>query len=651
MLNINKLSINAETYHSNFPLWQIVILYSHFLFLLILLYLLSKWKYLHGYFNGYPYQGLPGFTISACKTFDLKVLGKRGFVMKGRVASQGMALAEAFPIHELAFEIAKRKAADPQTELDRLRSAKNRCADQILMLMDISAQKKDAEVQEILDFQFLLLEDTDFISKIESLIVDDGWNCEYAVKAASDIYRQKLIEMTDNDYLQERAADINDLTKRLLNELLGISNDISEPKDPYIAIAEDLSPSLLSGMDEKKLMGIVLEKGAMTAHTVIIARSWGIPCLIEAKGALDKVKQGEQVLLDGFSGELHPAPDTQQMEEYETFIIQRKAEQMELDKYRNCETCTKDGFSMRVLANITSYRDVKRLIEQGGEGVGLFRTELLYMESADAPPTEEMQFDAYRKAAETLDGRPLIIRTLDAGGDKQIPYLNIPQEENPFLGFRAIRYCLENKDLFYTQLSAILRASAYGNIQFMFPMITNLEELAEARKAVERVMEGLYQRNVPFNRDIRIGMMVETPATAIDAERFAGKTDFFSIGTNDLAQYLFAADRTNEMVSNLNSYFQPALLRTVNHVAQSAHAAGIEVDICGQAGEVPELVPLWIGMGMENLSVSTSAITKVRRIICNCDKSVCEQLLSEILCLDTEREVREKLLQVSVYER
>lgn len=568
--------------------------------------------------------------------------------MKGRAASPGMALAEAYPIHETAHEIVQKKAAEPQSELNRFLAAKDQCAGQILLLMEIPAQKENTEVQEILDFQLLLLEDTEFISKIEALIIDEGWNCEYAVKAASDTYRQKLLEMTDNDYLRERAADIHDLTKRLLNELMGISNDISEPNGPYIAIAEDISPSLLTGMDERKLMGIVLEKGAITSHTVIIARSRGIPCLIEAKGACTKVKQGARVLLDGFNGELYLAPDAKQSEKYEAYKTRQQAEQMELDEYLNRETCTRDGFCMKVYANITSHRDVERLMNQGGEGVGLFRTELLYMESADSPPSEEVQLDAYRKAAEALNGRPLIIRTLDAGGDKQIPYLGIPREENPFLGFRAIRYCLAHKDLFYTQLSAILRASAYGSVRIMFPMITKLEELNEARKAVGKVMEELSGRNVPLDCDIKIGMMMETPAAAMDAALFAAKADFFSIGTNDLTQYLFAADRTNGMVSDLNSYFQPSLLRAVNHIAESAHAAGIEVDICGQAGEVPELVPLWIGMGMENLSVSISAITRVRRIICNCKKKACEQLLSEVLTLDTEREVREKL---SAYEK
>lgn len=572
-------------------------------------------------------------------------------IMRGRVASQGMALAGAYPISEQVLEIVQKKVSDIQSELERFQTARDKCSEEIILLIDISVQKEDVEIQEILDFQLLILEDTDFINRIEGLITEEGWNCEYSVKTASDTYRQKLLEITDNDYLRERAADINDLTKRLLSVLMGVSNSISEPNGPYIAVAEDISPSILSGLDEKKLLGIVLERGAMTAHTVIIARSRGIPCLIEAKGAMGLVEEGQPILLDGFNGELYHSPDEYQMKKYEEYRARQQAEQLELEEYRDRETCTQDGFSMRVFANITSYRDTERLIEQGGEGVGLFRTELLYMESSESPPTEAIQLSAYRKAAEALGERPLIIRTLDVGGDKQIPYLDIPREDNPFLGYRAIRYCLGHSELFDTQISAILRASAYGEIQIMFPMITNMEELIEAHGAVGRVMERLSKRNIPYNRNIKIGMMVETPAAAMDAERFAEKADFFSIGTNDLVQYLFAADRTNELVSNLNSYFQPALLRAVNHIAQSAHRAGIEVDICGQAGEAPELVPLWVGMGIDNLSVSTSEITKVRRIICGCNKGECEQLLSEVLNLNTAHEVRGMLSGISVYER
>jgi phosphotransferase system enzyme I (PtsI) len=556
-----------------------------------------------------------------------------------------MALAEAYPVAETLVEAAKEKTADPAGEWARFQAARERCADQITRLMENAEKNEDDDIRDILDFQYLILEDTEFLDKIEHMIFKDSWNCAYAVQTVLDIYQKKLQALTDNAYLRERAADVDDLGQRLLCELLGVENAISEPGGPYIAVAADLSPSRITEMDDKKLVGIVLEKGAMTAHTVIIARSRGIPCLIGAEGALERISAGTPALLDGFAGELYLDPDARQIEGYEAYAAERRAERALLLEYRHRETRTKDGFGMRVYANITSYKDVAGLLEQGAEGVGLFRTELLYMESKDAPPSEETQLTAYRKAAEALGGRPLVLRTLDVGGDKELPYLGIPKEDNPFLGYRAIRYCLDHRELFRTQLSAILRAGAYGNVQLMFPMIAKPEELALARAELALVMADLSARGVPYDRGIRIGMMVETPAAAMDAGRFADKVDFFSIGTNDLTQYLFAADRTNARISHLNSCFQPALLRAVNHLAECARAAGIEADICGQAGEVPELVPLWVCMGINNLSVSTPEITRVRRSICEADRGLCRRLLGRVLESDTEQAVRQALSQ------
>lgn len=554
-------------------------------------------------------------------------------------------MGRAFPIRETAIEVTPKRIADAAAEWARFCAAKERCADQIMHLMDDAEKTQEHEVRDILDFQYLILEDADFLGKIEALVCEEGWNCAYAVKTAAEAYRQQLLALTDNAYLRERAADIADLTKRLLCEVLGIDNGITEPGEPYIAIAADLTPSQITGMDSTKLVGIVLEKGAMTSHTVIIARSRGIPCLIGVEGAIAAVCPGAPILIDGFDGMLHLAPDAGQIARYEAYQSRRQAEKAALHEYRSRETCTRDGFRMKVYANITSHKDIEQLLKQGGEGVGLFRTELLYMESTDAPPSEEVQFTAYRKAAEALAGRPLIIRTLDVGGDKEISYLGIPREDNPFLGYRAIRYCLDHKELFRTQISAILRASAYGKVQIMFPMISTMDEVNQVKGLVDEIKEGLATQGIPFDRDIALGMMVETPAAVIDAQRFAQATGFFSIGTNDLTQYLFAADRTNAMVSKLNSYFHPCLLRAVSHVVECARAAGIEVDICGQAGEVPELVPLWIGMGMHNLSVSIPAITKVRRIICESERRLCQDLLCEVLALDTEHEVRQRLMQ------
>ncbi len=571
--------------------------------------------------------------------------------MKGKAASNGMAYAIAYPIREPEIQIEQRKNECPQKELQRFQDAKAQCIRRLEELIAQTEKRNDREIGGILDFQLLMLEDTDYIGKIETLITDGGWNSEYAVNEASQSYQQYLCKLTDNPYLRERAGDVSDLNRHLLGCLAGVKDKLQEPDEPYIAVAVDLSPSQVMEMKGQKLQGIVLEQGAMTAHTVIIARSRGIPCLIGVEGALKQLVGYKPILLDTFSETVTGDPDEAALARYRHYRAQKVTEDAELKTYRSGKTQTLDGFQMKIYANITSAQETEVLLQQGGEGVGLFRTELLYMKESNAPPEEEVQLDVYRRTAEALRGRPLIIRTLDVGGDKKIPYLGIEQEENPFLGYRAIRYCLEHKELFRTQLRAILQASAYGTCQVMFPMIATLDELQSAKRILKETKEDLRARKILFDENIRVGMMVETPAAALEAARFAQYVDFFSIGTNDLTQYLFAADRTNDKVNQLNSYFQPTLLRCVNRIVRSAHAAGIEVDICGQAGEVLELVPLWTGMGVDALSVSIPMIAKVRRAVCQSNREECTKLLEDVLQMESEQDVRKRLISGSCKER
>lgn len=563
--------------------------------------------------------------------------------MKGKTASKGMAYAITYPIPRPEVCIEAHKAKSPKEELLRFESARAQCSEQLEKLINAAETGKNHEARDILDFQLLMLEDTDYIGKVEHAILKAGWNCEHAVDMASRSYQTYLRGLTDNPYLQERASDVKDLNDRLLELLNGKCKGVQEPNVPYIAVAEDLSPSQVMEMDDSKLRGIILEQGAMNAHAVIIARSRGIPCLIGVEGALSCLSNCKPVLLDAFQGVVIENPDSTALETYRKYSMKHVAEEEALEKYRKCQAKTLDGFQIKVFANITSWQETEALLHQGGEGVGLFRTELLYMQETQSPPSEAKQFRSYQKAAENLNGRPLIIRTLDVGGDKKIPYLGIPAEDNPFLGYRAIRYCLDHKDLFTEQLRAILKASAYGKCAVMFPMIATVDELQEARGLLEAVKDELRRKEILFDENIPVGMMVETPAAAEDATRFATMVDFFSIGTNDLTQYLFAADRTNGSVSKLNSPFQPILLRCIDKIVHSAHEAGIEVDICGQAGEVPELIPLWIGMGVDALSVSIPMIPKVRRLICLERQSSCRELVKTVLQLETEMAVREIL--------
>ncbi len=555
--------------------------------------------------------------------------------MNGRIAVKGMALAKAYPIAAQKLDTSLRPVEDTAAELQRLQAACESCAGSLAAMVEQISQKNGAADAGILDFQLLLLEDDNYMGAIKRLITAEKANCEYAVSVCSEQYRAELAAL-DNAYLNERTADITDIELRLLRCLTGHEEERAEDGEK-IVVAVDLTPSQVIELGKAGLAGIVLEKGGLSSHCVILARSMGIPCIIGADGALGMVQAGQPVLLDAINGALIVRPDAAQLQMYKDFTNRAAREDAALASFRHCETVTADGRRMKVYANIASEHETAALIAQGGEGVGLLRTEMLYM-GRSAAPDEELQFAAYSAIVKELGGRPLIVRTLDVGGDKHIPYLDIPAEDNPFLGYRAIRYCLDTPEIFHTQIAAILRAAALGPVQLMLPMVADVSEIRRAKEAVRTVREDLARRGIKAG-DVSVGMMVETPAAAVMADRFAEIVDFFSIGTNDLTQYLFAADRNNARVAPLNSYFQPALLRTVEHICRAAHHADIEVDICGQAGEAEALIPLWVGMGVDALSVSIPSIPRVRRTIKSCDSEKCRALVERAISMNCEEEV------------
>lgn len=555
--------------------------------------------------------------------------------MNGRIAVRGMALARAYPIIEQKIDTGLRPVEDTVAELKRLQAASERCSSSLAEMIEQISRENGAEDAGILDFQLLLLEDDNYIGAIRRLITKEKANCEYAVSVCSERYRDELASL-DNAYLNERTADITDIETRLLRSLT--NSEEEKPDDgEKIVIAVDLTPSQVIELGRAGLSGMILEKGGLSSHCVILARSMNIPCIIGADGALSMVREGQTVLLDAINCALIVQPDGERLQMYRDYINKTERENATLEEFRHCQTVTADGRRMKVYANIASEHEVDTLVSQGGEGVGLLRTEMLYM-GRSAAPDEELQFSTYSAIVKGLGGRPLIVRTLDVGGDKHIPYLNIPDEDNPFLGYRAIRYCLDTPEIFHTQIAAILRAAVFGPVQLMLPMIATVSEVRRAKDAVRAVRESLSRRGEKIG-DVSVGMMVETPAAAIMADRFSEIVDFFSIGTNDLTQYLFAADRNNAHVARLNSYFQPALLRMVDHVCQAAHRSNIEVDICGQAGEVDELIPLWVGMGVDNLSVSIPSIPRVRRAIMDCDTEKCRALVESVISMSGEDEV------------
>lgn len=557
--------------------------------------------------------------------------------MNGTIAVGGMALARVHLVLEMNTAQGPRHVEEAELELERLKNAVETCAADLAALIERLQHETDAEHAEILDFQVLLLEDDNYIGRIKRTIQVEHMNSEYAVSKCSEAYRAELSAL-DNPYLNERTADITDIEQRLLRALANKAEEHTNADGPQIVAAVDLTPSQVVELGRSDLKGIVLEKGGLSSHCVILARSMNIPCVIGVSGMMEQLQEGELLFLDAMHGEVIPNPSDEKIRYYEDFQSASKTEQASLEQYRNRKTAAADGKPMKVYANITSEPEVDALLKQGGEGVGLLRTEMLYMERA-TPPDEVFQYDTYSKIVKGLNGRPLIVRTLDVGGDKHIPYLNIPEEENPFLGYRAIRYCLDHAEVFQVQLAAILRAAQYGPVQLMLPMIATMREIEQARDAIDQVKADLNSRGMKIG-EVTLGMMVETPAAAVMADQFAQAVDFFSIGTNDLTQYLFAADRNNAKVASLNSYFQPALLRIIDHVCRSAHSRGIEVDICGQAGEAEELIPLWVGMGVDNLSVSIPSITRVRRAISRCNSVECRALVERVLQFRSDDEVK-----------
>ncbi len=560
--------------------------------------------------------------------------------MKGIIAVSGKAYADICLIRETIVYTEPVHADDPEAEIKRLNASSGITDGELSVLADSLRDGGREEQADILEFQRMLLLDDNYFGKIMGIVRDERVIAEYAVSKCSAEYREELLAL-DNEYLNERAADIKDIEQRLLKNL-NKKGEEKKTASSMIAVAVDLTPSEVVELSHRDLKGIILEKGGLSSHCVILARSFGIPCMVGVTGAVEELSHAGKVLLDAVEGRIIADPSDSEVAAYHEYVQQAAGEREALEAFKHMRTETADHRKMGVYANITSPEETAALLDNGGEGVGLLRTEMLYMERSSAPSVDA-QYKVYEEIARDLEGRPLILRTLDVGGDKKIAYLGIGEEENPFLGYRAIRYCLEHEEIFRAQIEAALRASAYGNLKIMLPMISTIEELRKARAMIDDVREKLVASGVSDIPKAQVGVMVETPAAALMADRFAQEADFFSIGTNDLTQYTFAADRNNEKVAHLSSYFEPALLRLVSNICKQAGKNGIEVDICGQAGEVDELIPLWVGMGVDNLSVSIPSIMRVRRTISRCDYKKCKELVDEILDLSTQDEVREVL--------
>lgn len=485
----------------------------------------------------------------------------------------------------------------------------------------------------------MLLSDPMLTGEIESTITNESVNSEYAIERTCNTYADMFASMGD-ELMQQRATDMRDIKTRMQKVLMGVESvDIASLPAGTIIVAKDLTPSMTAGINPQNVTGIVTELGGRTSHSAILARALEIPAVVAVADFLSHVKNGDQVVLDGSDGSVYVNPDSAVMGEYEAKRDAFLKEKKELEQYIGKPTVTRDGVHVELVANIGKPEDVDKVLQYDGEGVGLFRTEFLFMDR-NAMPTEDEQFEAYKKVAVALNGKPVIIRTLDIGGDKEIPYMGLEKDENPFLGYRAVRFCLDRKeDVYKPQLRALLRASAFGNIKIMVPLVTCIDELRQVKAIIEELKAELDSCHVPYNKDIQVGIMVETAAASLIADIFAKEADFFSIGTNDLTQYTMSVDRGNDKVSYLYSPLNPAVLRSIKRVISCGREAGIMVGMCGEAASDPMMIPLLLAFGLNEFSMSASAILKSRKLITSYSTEELQAVADKAMSFATEKEV------------
>lgn len=562
-------------------------------------------------------------------------------MLKGTSASAGIGIGKAVIVEEKELKIKKETVADVEAEKVRFRAASAQAAAETDALAKDLATRVGEKEAEILNGHLLLLSDPMLTGEIENIISGENVNSEYAIESVCNTYADMFASMGD-ELMQQRATDMRDIKTRMQKILMGVKSvDISSLPEGSVIVARDLTPSMTAGIDPERVVGIVTELGGKTSHSAILARALEIPAVVAVEDFLSSVADGQDIVLDGSKGIVIVNPDEAEKAEYagkrEAFLKEKK----ELEQYIGKPTVTKDGITVELVANIGKPEDVDKVLHYDGEGIGLFRTEFLFMDRTSMP-TEEEQFEAYKKVAAALNGKPVIIRTLDIGGDKEIPYMGLEKDENPFLGYRAIRFCLDRKDDIYKpQLRALLRASAFGNIRIMVPMVTCIEEFREAKALIEEIKKELGEKGIAYKKDIQVGIMVETAAASLMADVFAKEVDFFSIGTNDLTQYTMSVDRGNEKVSYLYSTLNPAVLRSIRHVIECGRKEGIMVGMCGEAASDPMIIPLLLAFGLNEFSMSASAILNARKLITGYSVAELQAVAEKAMTYATVKEVED----------
>ena len=562
-------------------------------------------------------------------------------------AAEGIGIGVAKVVREQNVEVIKKTVSDSEAEVNnfmRVLDITKAETEEMSQALEKNASAKEAE---ILFGHIMLMSDPMLVDEIVNRIKGESVCAEYVIEEVCNQYAAVFASM-DDELMQQRATDMIDIKTRLIKKVLGIENtDLSKLPYGSILVAKDLTPSMTAGLNPDNVLGIVTQFGGKTSHSAILARALEIPAVVGLSNLPEDISDDTDILLDGESGEVIILPTDNEKSDYENKKKNYDANKEMLKKYRELPSISKDGKKVEIAGNIGSPEDAKKVIENGGEGIGLFRTEFLFMDR-DCMPTEEEQFESYKEVATAMEGKPVIIRTLDIGGDKEIPYMGIVQDENPFLGYRAIRLCLDRKDdIYIPQLRALLRASAFGNIKIMLPLITSMDEIRDAKALISDIKKELDEKNIAYNKNIEVGIMVETAAASLLADLFAKEVDFFSIGTNDLIQYTMSVDRGNVKIAGLYSPFSPAVLRSINRIITEGKKAGIMVGMCGEAAADPLLIPVLLAWGMDEFSMSASSILKSRQIISGCDSKDLKAKADKVLEMSTESEIKEYLKKLT----
>lgn len=566
-------------------------------------------------------------------------------MIKGIAASNGIAIAKAYKLVMPDLTVEKVTVEDVEKEIAAYASAMEQTAKDLETIKETASKNLSAEEAAVFDAHALVLADPELKTQVEDKIRNEKCNAAAALEEVAQTF-VAMFEMMDDDYFRERAADIKDVSRRLLSNLLG--KPLPNPAlitEEVVVIADDLTPSDTAQLNKNLVRGFATNIGGRTSHSAIMARSLEIPAVVACKTITDEVQEGDMIILDGIEGIVEINPDEATIEKYKTKRDEYVAYREELKKLVNEKTVTTDGHHVELVANIGGANDLAGVKDNGAEGVGLFRTEFLYMESAELP-TEERQFEVYKEILESLEGKPVVVRTLDIGGDKEIASIEMPKEMNPFLGVRAIRLCFQREDIFRTQLRALLRASVYGDLRIMFPMIAALGEFRKAKGILMEEKEKLVAEGIEVSDTLQVGIMIEIPAAAVLADQFAKEVDFFSIGTNDLIQYTFAADRMSSGVSYLYQPFNPSILRLVKHVIDAAHQEGKWVGMCGEMAGETLAAPLLLGLGLDEFSMSATSVLDQRKLIKNLSKAEMEVLANQAINCTTMEEVVELVKKV-----